>query len=103
MYYFTKENGRLGSWHSGEEVYFYNNIPEDSRLYDENDRVLSRTIVDYVLNYVKTGDPNGEGLPLWEPSRNGTTLLELGDTVAASEAPYLEFYQILDEIQGYGE
>ena len=103
MYYFTKENGRLGSWHSGEEVYFYNNIPKDSRLYDGNDRALSRTIVDYLLNYVKTGDPNGAGLPLWEPSRNGTTLLELGDTVAASEAPYLEFYQILDEIQGYGE
>ena len=103
MYYFTKENGRLGSWHSGEEVYFYNNIPKDSRLYDGNDRALSRTIVDYLLNYVKTGDPNGAGLPLWEPSRNGETLLELGDTVAAAEAPYLAFYQILDEIQGYGE
>ena len=29
-YFFTKDNGRLGTWHSGEEVYCYNNIPADS-------------------------------------------------------------------------
>ena len=48
-------------------MYFYGNIPAGSRLYDEADRDLSRIITGYVVNFMKTGDPNGEGLPEWHP------------------------------------
>ena len=40
-YLFAKTNGRLSAWHSGEEVYCYNNIPADSKLYNESDRALA--------------------------------------------------------------
>lgn len=121
MYYFTKENGRLGSWHSGEEVYLYGNIPPSSKLYTEEDRELSRQFLHYVKNFCETGDPNKESssgasgnsdgtaasdkvyLPEWQPSTDGTQVLELGNTVGMTEAPYLELYKILDEIQGFEE
>ena len=97
MYHFTKDNGRLGSWHSGEEVYLYGNIPEKSRLYDESDRKLSKAFSSYVLNYVKTGDPNGAGLENWPLFDGNNELLELGDTVKKTKVPYLELFSVMDE------
>ena len=109
-YYFTQDNGRLGTWHSGEEVYFYGNIPEKSKLYTQADRDLSKTIVSYICNYMKTGDPNGEGLPEWSAGDAGT-LLEFGEgTCTAGESgasvcprpdPYISLYGILDEMYGW--
>ena len=99
-YYFTKDNGRLGDWHSGEEVYCYGNIPEGSRLYDANDRALSELFSSYFANFCLTGDPNGEGLPRWEVS-DGSRLLELGDSVAACDDPDAALIAILDKLQGF--
>ena len=98
VYYFTKDNGRLGAWHSGEEVYLYGNIPEGSSLYSQDDRRLSDIMQQYLLNYIRTGDPNGEGLPSWPKSAGDGKIMELGEEVTYREAPYRELYAILDEL-----
>ena len=98
VYHFTKENGRLGSWHSGEEVYLYGNIPADSGLYDEADRELSRIMLMYFRNFIATGDPNGEGLPVWNRSTGAGKVQELGVQTAEADAPYQELYAVLDEM-----
>ena len=100
-YYFSKSNGRLGSWHSGEEIYLYGNIPAESGLFDDADRALSKTMTEYFLNFIRTGNPNGEGLPAWQPNTTGAELLELGDTVGMIKEPRLGLYQILDEMDGF--
>ncbi len=100
-YYFTKQNGRLGPWHSGEEVYLYRNIPAHSRLYDESDRALSETFSEYIVNFLRTGDPNGEGLPVWETTADGARLLELGETVGMTDERYGKLYDILDRRFGF--
>ena len=104
-YYFTKENGRIGSFHSGEEVYFYGNIPSDSKLYDEVDRNLMDTAFGYLINYIKTGDPNGSGLPEWPENQDSVSLLELGDKVSVTgeSERKLAFFAILDKMQGFGK
>lgn len=102
MYHFTKENGRLGSWHSGEEVYLYGNIPEDSPLYTEEDRALSKTMSSFMINFITNGDPNGDGLPRWNTFSGTGPVLELGDNINETESPYLELYKILDQIQVFG-
>ncbi|MDO4206946.1 MAG: carboxylesterase family protein [Lachnospiraceae bacterium] len=101
MYHFTKENGRLGSWHSGEEVYFYHNIPDGSALYTEEDRALSDMVSSYMINFIKNGDPNGDGLPRWNTFAGTEPVLELGDNVKETKIPYLDLYEILDQIQEY--
>ncbi len=101
-YYFSKHNGRLGAWHSGELIYVYGNLPKDSR-FDEADHALGRTVLSYVLNYMKTGDPNGEGLPAWEVSNDSAKLLELGERVETVDEKYLALYAVMDRMYGWGE
>jgi len=36
------------------------------------DRQISATLQQYLLNYVRSGNPNGAGLPLWKPVTAGT-------------------------------
>lgn len=100
QYYFTKENGRLGNWHSGEEVYLYGNIPEDSKLYDDYDRELSEIMCSYFANYIKTGDPNGEGLPVWEQNTTSSDVMEFGDNVGMMSERKHELFAVLDKMQG---
>lgn len=100
-YYFSKTNGRLGCWHSGELPYFYGNIPADSKLFDEKDRALSETILGYVMNFARTGDPNGPGLPPWDSDTESRTVLELGDSVGMADEKYLKLYEIMDRMTGW--
>ncbi len=100
-YYFSKQNGRLSAWHSGEMIYVYGNIPEKSPLFDQVDRELSKMIMSYVYNFSVKGNPNREGLPVWEDSNGGTRLLRFDETVAMIEEQYLPLYAIMDRMEGW--
>lgn len=101
-YYFSKQNGRIGSWHSGEEVYLYGNIPDSSKLYDKADRELSDAMKSYYLNFIRTGDPNGEGLAAFPENEDSATYLEFGEngvTPKKETERRLAFFSILDRMQ----
>ena len=100
-YYFTKENGRLGPWHSGEEIYCYNNIPADSKLFDDSDRELADLFSDYFVNFITCGDPNGKALPRWEESKTADELMELGETQGMRGDFFRPMYDILDRLYGW--
>lgn len=102
-YYFSRHNGRLGPWHSGEMIYVYGNLPEQSPLFDEIDRTLEKTMLGYVKNFMKTGDPNGEGLPVWEINADSTRLMEFGDQTEMIDEKYLALYAIMDRMSGWND
>ena len=100
-YHFTKDNGRLGANHGGEEVYFYNNIPAGSKHYDESDAALSAVMSDYFMNFLTCGDPNGPGLPLWAPVSEPGEIMELGDQIGPRQEENRRLYSLLDEMTGW--
>jgi para-nitrobenzyl esterase len=38
----------------------------------------SQSLVSYLTNFAKTGDPNNDGLPQWSPYSQGGTALKIG-------------------------
>lgn len=60
----------LGAAHSSEIEYALGNLPisTDYRWTDDDYKV-SATLQSYFENYIKTGNPNGEGLPTWPVSK----------------------------------
>ena len=100
-YLFTKKNRSLSSWHSGELRYAFGRIPEGSALYDSEDRNVSDIMHSYWVNFARTGDPNGEGLPVFGQNTDSDMVLELGDVTAMRDEPYLAFYGIMDKMQGF--
>ncbi len=99
-YYFTKHNGSLGNAHGGEMPYAYGNLDAHKWCYDDSDYTLSDIMMGYWVNFVKTGNPNGEGLPTWELADKGATrVLELGNTVAMCKDPNLDINRIIDLYQ----
>lgn len=115
-YYFSKENGELGTLHSGEMIYAYRNVPR-TRNYDQSDFDLEMIMSSYWLNFVKYGDPNGvilragfdvagtdgsktsslvkNGAPLpeWKSFNESGMLLELGEKCVMREDPFKEIYE----------
>lgn len=62
-----------GAWHSSDLWYFFNSMraEEGQRPWTEADFRLAETISSYLANFVKTGNPNGEGLPEWPTADDG--------------------------------
>ena len=55
------------------------------------------------MNFIRSGDPNGDCLPTWQQSRSGSELMELGNATAMREDPFRPLYDILDRMQGWEE
>jgi para-nitrobenzyl esterase len=120
-YYFTKDNGRLGAWHSGEEVYLYGNIPKGrqagAKLYKESDRKVSENFHSYALNFIRSKNPNGvcagtvlsgqsgKKLPVWKRSGGdgeipGTQVQQIGEKTGQIQDVNLKLFRIFDDMYG---
>ncbi len=100
FYYFDKDNGSLRANHGGEMPYAYGNLWRHDFCYNESDYELSETMMNYWVNFVSTGDPNGDNVPQWKPySENRSKVLLLGDTVEMIDEPNMALFKIIDEVQ----
>ena len=99
-YYFTKTNNSLSNYHAGEIPYAYGNLWRHPGLYNEDDYKLSDMMQQYFVNFAKTGDPNGEGLPKWEARTVGNNqLLQLDTEIKMTEDPNEKLYDIIDKYE----
>ena len=99
-YFFTKSNGRLSSWHSGELTYAYGNIPAGSSLYQKSDYDLSEYMQECWVSFARSGDPNAPGSSEFAQNTDSTKLMELGDHIGMIDEPFLKLYEILDRYEG---
>jgi para-nitrobenzyl esterase len=86
-----------GAFHSAEFGYALHTLNFWDRPFTDIDYQLEETMSSYWVNFAKTGDPNGEGLPVWPAfDDNNPELIELGNEVKAIPLPYKEQLQFLN-------
>lgn len=61
----TGEYAKYGAFHTGEVPYAYDNLKFVNRPWEAVDHELAKTMSEYWANFIKTGNPNGKGLPEW--------------------------------------
>ncbi|MCR5581977.1 MAG: carboxylesterase family protein [Pseudobutyrivibrio sp.] len=98
-YYFTKTNNSLSNYHAGELPYAYGNLWRHPGLYDDSDYELSEIMQKYWVNFAKTGNPNGEGLPTWDLKSDNNQLIQLDTEIKMIDDPNEELYKIIDKYQ----
>ncbi len=66
-YFFDRilPGNRFKAFHAADLWYMFGNMEHSWRPFEKTDYDLSKQMIDYVANFVKTQNPNGEGLPLW--------------------------------------
>lgn len=69
-----------GAWHSADLWYWFGALDHCWRPMTDHDRALSDLMSTYLVNFAKTGDPNGEGLPHWDAaSQDRADVMHFGD------------------------
>lgn len=77
----TGEYVKYGAFHTGEVPYAYDNLKFVNRPWEAVDHTLAAVMSSYWANFVKTGNPNGKGLPEWKSyNTNDKYAMILGST-----------------------
>lgn len=88
----TPCNWGCGAGHGVEIQYLFDNLDIDKRNWAPEDRQLASRLADTLIEFARTGNPNGKGLPAW-PAFNGTqaTTLSIGSEAALKKHPLPDF------------
>ncbi|HVZ55564.1 MAG TPA: carboxylesterase family protein [Chitinophagaceae bacterium] len=78
-----------GAFHTSEVPYALHNLHTWQRPWQPRDYRMESMLSRYWVNFVRTGDPNGPGLPRWEPyDPQQQAVQELGDTILSRSGLY---------------
>jgi para-nitrobenzyl esterase len=91
-----------GAVHSSEIEYALGNLPTN-RVYDwqPDDYIVSEIIQAYFTNFIKTGDPNGLGLPVWPAVVGGkpAPVMRININTAMETEKHRDRYLFLDGLR----
>jgi para-nitrobenzyl esterase len=89
-----------GSRHAGEIQYVFETLKSEQGVpWTEDDFKVSEAMASYWVNFVKTGNPNGNGLPNWpkSDSKDGYQVMHLsGKNIQAGPDTRRGRYEFLD-------
>jgi para-nitrobenzyl esterase len=90
------QNAPHGALHGAEIAYVFQNFDRD-RAWTDEDRHLGELMSQYWVNFAKSGDPNGPGLPVWPAyAADSPQVMEFSPTPRAAAAPRESAFQFVD-------
>ena len=104
VYYFTRDepgtDDRLsrGATHTAELYYMFDTLEASEQPWADADRRLADQMSSYWVQFARTGNPNGEGLPEWPAytGDDGAEVMILGEEVAAGSGTPPESLDVFD-------
>jgi para-nitrobenzyl esterase len=69
---------------------------------DEADRALARTMMSYWVNFARSGDPNGSGLPVWPAYDESDIVQILGTSIEGRSNPHAKRFRFLGSFRADG-
>lgn len=94
LYYFerklpaTPDFVKYGAFHTGEVAYGLDNLKFLNRPWEPADQELATLMATYWANFVKTGNPNSKGLPVWPKyNTNGKPAMIFDKTSGSTPLP----------------
>jgi para-nitrobenzyl esterase len=88
-----------GASHYSELWYTFDHLNQQPWAWTAADRKLAEEMSSYWVNFARTGNPNGTGLPEWPaftPLDSRTLILD--DTISAGPVPELKSLQVFDAV-----
>jgi para-nitrobenzyl esterase len=102
VYYFTRippGEPNYGAFHSAEFSYALHTLRNWNRPFEQADYDLEEVMSSYWVNFVKTGNPNGAGLPEWPVfDPENPMVKELGTEVVTRALPYWQQMKFMESL-----
>lgn len=67
MFDHTPPGNRYKAFHAVDLWYAFGSMEQSWRPFTGADRALAAQMMDYIAQFARTGDPNGDSLPAWKP------------------------------------
>lgn len=92
-----KENfPNYGAFHTSEVPFVLGNLHKWDRKWQQHDLDIQKTLSSYWINFIKTSNPNGKTLPVWEPMSLETThILKIDSSAVTIPNMYKKEFEIL--------
>lgn len=86
--------GERRAFHGSEITYIFGNLDKVKRNWTSEDVEISKIMSSYWLNFITTGDPNGEGVPEWqEYNPDDPKVMDLGTEFSMKEIASPEIFR----------
>lgn len=86
-----------GASHFAELWYMFDHLDQENWRWSAADRTLAKSMSRYWTNFAKSGDPNGQSLPVWPHFDGENSVMHLGP-MAVERLPNVESLRVFDVV-----